>query len=945
MAHADSDIPNFRYSSALAQDIELRWQHWWDSHGTFEAPNPAGPLGDPAAVAGREKMFVLDMFPYPSGAGLHVGHPLGFIGTDVFSRYKRMAGYNVCYTMGFDAFGLPAEQYAVQTGQHPAITTAANIATMRRQLARLGLSHDKRRSIETTDPQYYRWTQWIFLQIFNSWYDTSANNGVGSARPIAELISAFEGGSRATPDGRAWSSLSKGEQRSIVDDHRLAYVSEAPVNWCPGLGTVVANEEVTADGRSERGNFPVFKRNMRQWMMRITAYADRLIDDLELLDWTDAIKTMQRNWIGRSEGARVRFASAAGDIEVFTTRPDTLFGATFMVLAPEHPFVAQLTTADQVDAVAEYQSVAKAKKDIDRQDATREKTGVFTGSFATNPVNGQQIPVWIADYVLMGYGTGAIMAVPCGDHRDFEFARQFGLSIPAIQQPPASWFAERNIAESLDTSTWPEAFVGDAVYVQSANADGLELNGLSSVTDGKRLANEWLQARDRGHGTVNFRLRDWLFSRQRYWGEPFPIVYDEFGPIGLPDSSLPVLLPETESFSPRTFDANDEFSNPESPLDRLDWWTDIEIDLGEGTRSYHRDTNVMPNWAGSCWYELRYLDPTNNDVLVDKEVEQYWMGPQGDGHPGGVDLYVGGVEHAVLHLLYSRFWHKVLFDLGHVSSKEPFHRLFNQGMILAAAYKDERDVYVDAASVQEAGGQFTFEGKPVTREWGKMGKSLKNAVSPDEMYEAYGADTLRLYEMSTGPMDDSRPWETRDVVGMHRFLQRIWRNLVDEETGELRLGAAADIDTVRLLHRTINDVRTDMDELHFNTAIAKMIELNNALTKLGACPHDLAESLVLMIAPLCPHIAEELWSKLGHTDSLTNTPFPVADPALLVSENTELPVQVNGKFRSRIVVPTDATDDQVRAAALADDKVIAALAGATPKKIIVVPGRTVNIVA
>ena len=890
-------------------------------------------------------MFVLDMFPYPSGAGLHVGHPLGFIGTDVFSRYKRMAGYNVCYTMGFDAFGLPAEQYAVQTGQHPAITTAANIATMRRQLARLGLSHDKRRSIETTDPQYYRWTQWIFLQIFNSWYDTSANNGVGSARPIAELISAFEDGSRATPDGRAWSSLSKGEQRSVVDDHRLAYVSEAPVNWCPGLGTVVANEEVTADGRSERGNFPVFKRNMRQWMMRITAYADRLIDDLELLDWTDAIKTMQRNWIGRSEGARVRFASAAGDIEVFTTRPDTLFGATFMVLAPEHPFVALLTTADQADAVAEYQSVAKAKKDIDRQDATREKTGVFTGSFATNPVNGQQIPVWIADYVLMGYGTGAIMAVPCGDHRDFEFARQFGLSIPAIQQPPASWFAERNIADSLDTSTWPEAFVGDAVYVQSANADGLELNGLSSVTEGKRLANEWLQARDRGHGTVNFRLRDWLFSRQRYWGEPFPIVYDEFGPIGLPDSSLPVLLPETESFSPRTFDANDEFSNPESPLDRLDWWTDIDIDLGEGTRSYHRDTNVMPNWAGSCWYELRYLDPTNNDVLVDKEVEQYWMGPQGDGHPGGVDLYVGGVEHAVLHLLYSRFWHKVLFDLGHVSSKEPFHRLFNQGMILAAAYKDERDVYVDAASVQEAGGQFTFEGNPVTREWGKMGKSLKNAVSPDEMYEAYGADTLRLYEMSTGPMDASRPWETRDVVGMHRFLQRIWRNLVDEETGELRLGAAADIDTVRLLHRTINDVRADMDDLHFNTAIAKMIELNNALTKLGACPHDLAESLVLMIAPLCPHIAEELWSKLGHTDSLTNTPFPVADPALLVSENTELPVQVNGKFRSRIVVPTDATDDQVRAAALADDKVIAALAGATPKKIIVVPGRTVNIVA
>ncbi|CAB4876672.1 unannotated protein [freshwater metagenome] len=945
MARADSDTPPFRYSSTLAQDIELRWQDWWDQHHTFEAPNPSGPLGDPAAVAGREKMFVLDMFPYPSGAGLHVGHPLGFIGTDVYSRFKRMAGYNVCYSMGFDAFGLPAEQYAVQTGQHPAITTAANIANMRRQLRRLGLSHDQRRSISTTDPEYYRWTQWIFLQVFNSWYDTAADNGAGRARPITELVAALDSGERPTPDGRPWSALSTAEQRTVVDDHRLAYVSEAPVNWCPGLGTVVANEEVTNDGRSDRGNFPVFKRNMRQWMMRITAYADRLIDDLDLLDWTDAIKAMQRNWIGRSEGARVRFATNAGDIEVFTTRADTLFGATFVVLAPEHPLVTTLTVPAQSGAVADYQRAAAAKKDIDRQDATREKTGVFTGSYATNPVNGAQVPVWIADYVLMGYGTGAIMAVPCGDQRDFEFARQFALDIPAIQQPPASWFADRGIEPSLDTSTWPEAFSGDATYVQSANDDGLDLDGVTSVAEGKQRTHDWLVTHDRGHGTVNFKLRDWLFSRQRYWGEPFPIVYDEFGPVALPDTALPVLLPETESFSPRTFDADDEFSNPESPLDRLDWWTDVEIDLGDGPRTYHRDTNVMPQWAGSCWYELRYLDPTNDQALVDKDVEQYWMGPKGDGHPGGVDLYVGGVEHAVLHLLYSRFWHKVLFDLGHVSSKEPYYRLFNQGMILAAAFKDSRELYVDATAVQERDGKFFYQDQPVRREWGKMGKSLKNAVSPDEMYDAYGADTLRLYEMSTGPMDASRPWETRDVVGMYRFLQRVWRNFVDEETGELRLGATADTDTLRLLHRTIADVRADMDELHFNTAIAKLIELNNALTKRGACPSDVAEPLVLMIAPLCPHVAEELWRKLGHADSLTHTPFPVADPALLLSDTVEMPVQVNGKFRSRIVVSTSASDDVVRAAALADDKVINALGGATPKKVIVVPGRTVNIVA
>ena len=933
------DAPKFRYTGALAQEIELRWQDRWEADGTFEAPNPAGPLADPAKIAGRpKKIFVLDMFPYPSGTGLHVGHPLGFIGTDIYSRYKRMTGFNVMYTMGFDAFGLPAEQHAVETGQHPAITTAANVTNYRRQLRRLGLSHDARRSISTTDPGYYRWTQWIFLQIFNSWYDSDA----GKARPISELVAQYESGERPTVDGRAWGDLSTAERDVVIEGHRLAYVSDAPVNWCPGLGTVVANEEVTADGRSDRGNFPVFKRNMRQWMMRITSYADRLIADLDLLEWTDAIKAMQRNWIGRSEGASVHFPSPAGPITVFTTRPDTLFGATFMVLAPEHPLVDTLTTPERREVVARYRHQAASKKDIDRQDDTREKTGVATGSYAINPLTGESIPIWIADYVLMGYGTGAIMAVPCGDHRDFEFARLYSLAIPAIQQPPD---------RSLDTSTWDSAFVGDAPYVNSSN-DSLDLNGIESVATAKHMTNQWLAEQGHGEAAVTYKLRDWLFSRQRYWGEPFPIVYDPDGnPHGLPDSELPLVLPETDSFSPRTFDANDEFSNPESPLDRLEWWTQVELDLGDGPQQYRRDTNVMPQWAGSCWYELRYLDPTNEQQFVDPEVERYWMGPQPEGHdglehPGGVDLYVGGVEHAVLHLLYARFWHKVLFDLGHVSSKEPYYRLFNQGYILAAAFKDAREIYVDATEVVERDGNFFYGDRPVTREWGKMGKSLKNAVTPDDICQSFGADTLRLYEMAMGPLDASRPWETRDVVGMYRFLQRLWRNVVDEETGDLALlDTDATIETQRLLHHTISGVRDDMEALRFNTAIAKLIELNNHLTKLGGCPRDIAEPLVLMVAPLAAHLAEELWAKLGHAESLTYHSFPVADPAMLVAETIEYPVQINGKVRGHITVAADTEPSGVEAAALADDKVIASLAGATPKKVIVIPGRMVNIVA
>ena len=943
-----TDQHEHRYTGALAQTIEHYWQDWWDEHSTFQTPNPVGPLADPARPAGPKKLFILDMFPYPSGTGLHVGHPLGFIGTDVWGRFKRMTGFNVLHAMGFDSFGLPAEQYAVQTGQHPAITTAENVTTYRRQLRRLGLAHDPRRSVSTADPAYYRWTQWIFSQIFNSWYDTDAQR----ARPIAELIESLEAGERdpVTDDGRGWSQLSAVEQADLIDGHRLAYIGEAPVNWCPGLGTVVANEEVTADGRSDRGNFPVFRRSMRQWMMRITAYADRLIDDLDLLEWSDSIKAMQRNWIGRSEGAVVHFTSVAGPITVFTTRPDTLFGASFMVLAPEHPLVDALTAPRHADEVAEYRRQASTKSDVARQVDDKTKTGVFTGSFATNPVNDQPIPVWIADYVLMGYGTGAIMAVPCGDQRDFEFARQFDLPIPAIQRPPDEWFQQHEVEPTLDTDAWPECYVGEAPYVNSTNvgivADVLDLNGLANIGEAKRRTNEWLEAHGAGSATINYKLRDWLFSRQRYWGEPFPVVYDQTGHAHtLPDEMLPLELPATDSFSPRTFDPDDAMSNPESPLDRVDWWVDVELDLGDGPQRYRRDTNVMPQWAGSCWYELRYLDPTNENQFVDPRVEEYWMGPQGPNHPGGVDLYVGGVEHAVLHLLYSRFWHKVLFDLGHVSSKEPYHRLFNQGYILAAAFKDEREIYVEALEVEEHDGQFTYGGKPVTREWGKMGKSLKNAVAPDEIYDAYGADTLRLYEMAMGPLDASRPWETRDVIGMYRFLQRLWRNLIDEETGQPRDDLPVTDDaTERMLHRTIDGVRTDMEAMRFNTAIAKLIELNNHLTKLGGCPRSVADPLVLMCAPLTPHLAEELWRLLGHDQSLAYEPFPIADPALLVDATIELPVQVNGKVRSRIVVAADASNEVVQAAALADPKIVAAMGAATPSKLIVVPGRMVNIV-
>jgi leucyl-tRNA synthetase len=939
-----------RYTADLAGQIEQHWQEQWQLRKSFEAPNPVGDLADASSDdLPDDKLFVLDMFPYPSGSGLHVGHPLGFIATDVYARFHRMLGVNVLHTMGFDAFGLPAEQYAVQTGTHPRTTTEANIERYLGQIRQLGLGHDERRRVATTDVEFYHWTQWIFLQIYNAWYDVDLDK----ARRIDELIAEFDSGTRTLDAdsewaGREWAALSQAEKNAVIDGYRLVYQSDSMVNWCPGLGTVLANEEVTADGRSDRGNYPVFRKHLQQWMMRITAYADRLADDLDLLDWPDKIKAMQRNWIGRSRGARVSFATSAGDVDVFTTRPDTLFGATYMVLAPEHPMVDELTAAswpegtddrwtggaaDPASAIAAYRKAIAAKSDLERQE-NKEKTGVFTGSFATNPVDGRQIPVFIADYVLIGYGTGAIMAVPAHDGRDYEFAKTFGLPLIEVVG------SEQGIAE--------EAYTGPGPIINSDYLNGL------SVDEAKATIIARLESEGTGVGQIQYKLRDWLFARQRYWGEPFPIVFDDNGqPHPLPASDLPVTLPEVEDYAPVSFGPDDADSEPSPPLAKATDWLNLELDLGDGLQHYRRDANVMPQWAGSSWYQLRYIDPTNSEAFCAKENEQYWTGPRpgvhghGPNDPGGVDLYVGGVEHAVLHLLYARFWHKVLFDLGHVSSSEPYRRLFNQGMIQAYAFTDARGIYVPAEEVQERDGKFFYDGAEVNREYGKMGKSLKNAVAPDDIAREYGADTLRVYEMSMGPLDQSRPWATKDVVGAQRFLQRVWRTVVDEETGSVRVtDATPDDGSNRLLHKTIDGVRDDYTNMRDNTAIAKLIEFTNHLTKQfsDGAPRALVEPLILMLAPVAPHIAEELWQRLGHSESLVAGPFPEADPALLVEDSVEYPVQVNGKVRSRVTVAADADHDTIRSAALADDKIVPLLGGSEPKKVIVVPGRMVNVV-
>jgi leucyl-tRNA synthetase len=939
------ETPPYRYTARLADEIERRWQDRWEAERTFWTPNPTGPLSDGfERVADRTKLYVLDMFPYPSGAGLHVGHPLGYIGTDVYARFRRMTGHNVLHAMGYDAFGLPAEQYALETGQHPRATIEQNIATMRRQLRRLGLGHDPRRSISTTDPQYYRWTQWIFLQMFNAWFDEDVNR----ARPIDELVAELESGARRTPDGVAWTELDPVERRRVVDAHRLAYLDEVPVNWCPALGTVLANEEITAEGRSERGNHPVYKRPLKQWMLAITKYAERLLADLDQLDWPEPIKIMQRNWIGRSEGADIVFAVEGHEglgIRVFTTRPDTVFGATYMVLAPELEIVDEIVPTEwprdaplawrgtfgldvsPPEAVEAYRGFAAGKTDLERQAEGRQKTGVFVGAYAINPVNDERIPVFIADYVLAGYGTGSIMAVPGQDERDWDFAEEFELPIVRTVQPPDDFEGR--------------AYLGDGPAINSGFLDGLH------VDEAKRRIVDWLEETGNGAGAVTYKLRDWLFSRQRYWGEPFPIVYDETGlPVALPESMLPVELPEMSDFQPRIV-ADDEETLPEPPLARAEAWVTVTADLGDGTKTYLRETNTMPQWAGSCWYYLRYLDPTNENEMVDPEVERYWM--QGDRPSGGVDLYVGGAEHAVLHLLYARFWHKVLYDLGHVSTPEPFARLFNQGTITAYEYMDDRGMYVPASQVEERDGRFYFEGKEVTRAQGRMGKSRKNAVTPDDIYEGYGADTLRLYEMFMGPLDASRPWNTADIVGVHRFLQRFWRNTVDEETGAIRVSdAPADETTRRVLHRTIAEVRDDMARLQFNTAIARLFELNNRLTQVvgetGAAPLEVVSAMTLMLAPLAPHLAEEVWSRLGHAESLAYEPFPEPDPAYLVVEEVEIVVQVDGKVRARSKVPAGASEADHEAAARSDARIAAMLQGVEVLKVVVVPGRLVNFV-
>ena len=945
--NTQSDSTSYRYTPELANQIEKTWQQYWKDNGIFNAPNPVGELATDAGELPKEKLNVQDMFPYPSGAGLHVGHPLGYIATDTYARYNRMLGKNVLHTLGYDAFGLPAEQYAIQTGTHPRTTTEANIENMRRQLGMLGLGHDPRRSVESTDPEFFKWTQWIFLQIYNSWFDEEQQK----ARPIAELIKELEANKRTTKDGRYYEDLTEEEKAAAIDEFRLVYLSNSTVNWCPGLGTVLANEEVTAEGKSERGNFPVFRKNLSQWMMRITAYSDRLLDDLELLDWPEKVKSMQRNWIGRSRGAEVSFPAEGYEIEVFTTRPDTLFGAEYVVLAPEHELVDALLSPipydDDVDerwtyghddpkeAVESYRTDIAAKSDLERQE-NKEKTGVFLGTYATNPVSGKKVPIFIADYVLTGYGTGAIMAVPAHDTRDYEFAKTFGLPITEVVS-----------GGNVDEEAWTE----DGALVNSANDKGLDLNGLNKA-EAIAKAIEWLEKDGSGREKVQYKLRDWLFARQRYWGEPFPIVYDKDGfAHALPESMLPVELPEVEDYKPVSFDPEDKDSEPQPPLAKVRDWVEVELDLGDGPQTYFRDTNVMPQWAGSSWYQLRYIDPRNDEAFCDIENERYWTGPRPDQHgpqdPGGVDLYVGGVEHAVLHLLYSRFWHKVLFDLGFVSSQEPYRRLYNQGYIQAYAYTDSRGVYVPAAEVEEKDGKFYYNGEEVNQEYGKMGKSLKNAVAPDDICRDFGADTLRVYEMSMGPLDTSRPWATKDVVGSQRFLQRLWRLAVNEDTGELATtDANLSEDDLKQLHRTIAGVRDDYENLRLNTVVAKLIEYVNYLTKTyrTEAPRAAVEPIAQLVSPIAPHIAEELWQRFGHDETITYQPFPTFEEKYLVDDEIEVPVQINGKVKARINVAADADQEAVFEVVLADAKIAELTSGKNVVKKIYVPGRMVNLV-
>ncbi|MEY2564710.1 MAG: leucyl-tRNA synthetase [Verrucomicrobiota bacterium] len=877
-------------------EIEPKWQTIWDESRAFHAPNPGEENFDPA----KPKYYALDMFPYPSGAGLHVGHPEGYTATDIIARYKRLRGFNVLHPMGWDAFGLPAEQYAIKTGQHPAVTTRDNVAKFKTQLKRIGFSYDWEREVNTTDPAYYKWTQWIFLQIYHSWFNPESKK--------AEPISTFRG--------------------DDPDSVRLAYVAEVPVNWCQELGTVLANEEVI-DGKSEVGGFPVVRRPMRQWMLRITAFADRLIDELDELDWADSIKALQRNWIGRSEGAEIAFAidqasardsRALPSIRVFTSRPDTIYGATYVVLAPENPLVDQITTDDRRESIAQYRTAIAAKSDLERTDLAKEKTGAFTGAFAINPANGERIPIWIADYVLMGYGTGAIMGVPAHDERDLEFARKFDLKIVPVVQAPG-----KTPEESI-------GFVDDGLAINSPL-----INGLSRAKSTAKII-DWLEKNGHGRPDIRYKLRDWLFSRQRYWGEPFPVIWRDGKHEAIPESELPLEPPALEDFKPT--------GTGEPPLAKAKDWIRY-------SQSSVRETNTMPQWAGSCWYYLRFCDSKNDERFVGEEAERYWMGGDNDearmtndermtkpespgtssfdirhstlrAKPGGVDLYIGGVEHAVLHLLYARFWHKVLFDLGHLSKPEPFQRLVNQGMILGE------------------------DGRKMSKRWG-------NVIDPLDVIEIYGADAFRCYEMFMGPLEQMKPWSMKGVEGVSRFLARVWRLIMEEnQAGEWILsGEVEDVPPekpqLKVLHATIKKVTGDIETLSFNTAISQMMILVNALTNAPKKSVSAFRTLLVLLNPFAPHLTSELWRTLsdkfpGADGEIIAQPWPDHDEAFLVEDEIEIVLQVNGKLRDKVTVSLEATNAQIEAAALASPKVQNAIAGQTIRKVVVVPKKLVNVV-
>jgi leucyl-tRNA synthetase len=852
------------------KEIESKWQSYWDRHATFRTPAKVD--------LAKPKYYVLDMFPYPSGAGLHVGHPEGYTASDIIARFKRMRGFNVLHPMGWDAFGLPAEQYAIRTGTHPRLTTERNVKRFREQLKSLGFSYDWQREVDTTDPSYYKWTQWIFKQLF---------------------------------------------------ERGLAYQEELPVWWCPELGTTLANEEVI-DGKSEVGGFPCVRRPLRQWVLKITEYADELLKGLDDLDWPSSTKEMQRNWIGRSEGAEIDFvidvgaagvdAGAGADgsadltLRVFTTRPDTLFGATYMVLAPEHELVSQLATPDRLAAIDAYRNAASRKSELERAELQKDKTGVFTGAYAINPATGGRIPIWVADYVLASYGTGAIMAVPGGDQRDFEFAQKFGLPIIRTVQP----------AVDFDGAS---AWTGDGTVVNSGFLNG------KTVEQAKAAMIDWLEREGKGKRRVNYRLRDWLFSRQRYWGEPLPIVFVDGKPQTVPDSELPVRLPELEDFKPS--------GSPEGPLGKAGAWLET-VDAKTGKKA-RRETNTMPQWAGSCWYYLRFVDPTNNERLIDPELEKYWL---------PVDLYVGGSEHAVLHLLYARFWHKALYDAGVVSTPEPFLKLVHQGMILGELEFTVNGEKVADDQVEKQGDRFVLRDRPevaVEARAHKMSKARGNVVNPDEIVARHGADAFRLYEMFLGPLEQVKPWNTRGVEGTHRFLNRVWRLIAgsggdDGGNAPMLDDAAPTREQLRLVHQTIAKVTEDIEGMRFNTAISALMELTNAAYKWPQVPRAAAETLVLLLSPLAPHLAEELWQRLGHAESLAYHAWPVADAALLKADVLEIPVQVNGKVRGKISVPAEAQEHEVLAIAKADENVGKHLAGQSVQRAIYVRGRIVNFV-